>query len=212
MKNYKYWIVLFTSMIITGNIYAQVVSGISPVSFTNEELFECVLSSTNTITLPALNNETEQQRAQVIYSAKSGCSDCGDQYYGRGIDVSVDLKEQGTLHTLSNGDQIWTLRLTSETAYGMQFYFNEFNLPEGADLFIYNQDRTMMLGSYTSENNPSDPNQVIKFGTEYLQGNIIIFEYYEPYDAEFEGEICITNIIHIFKNFFNKSQAHIQKG
>lgn len=148
MSNNKYlkFITLFLGLFILKTNYAQQNSGGVPMTFQYESAFYNTESNTNSITLPNINNNTEQQRADSI--AAITCTDCNNQYYGRGLNVNINIKNQGQLEVLEDGSKLWLLKVESSTAYGMQFYFNKFKLPEGAKLFIYNEDRTMVLGAY----------------------------------------------------------------
>ena len=38
----------------------------------------------------------------------------------------------------------------------MPLEYNQFYLPDGATLFVYNEDASMIIGAYTSANNQSD--------------------------------------------------------
>lgn len=150
-----------------------------------------------TYELPALDNEVELERA-LSYE----CVDCDFSYYGSGIDVDIDLKQSATHMQFEDGSNLWLLKLTSQTAYGMQFYFDEFLLPEGARLFVYSPETETFLGAYTSANNNADQSLEIQFGVRYIEGKEIILEYYEPADVSFAGQINLTNVVHIFRNVF----------
>lgn len=185
--------------------YSQESIGEAPLSFIVSTIFNTAKEGLVPILLPDLNNETEKQRADSI--STSNCSECKNQYYGRGIDVSINLKNQGNVLNVGDSGKLWLLQIESSTAYGMQFYFDKFKLPDGARLYLFNDDKTMSLGGYTSNNNPKDETKAIQFGTEYIWGKNIFIEYYEPNNPEFEGEISILNIIHIFKETMSISES-----
>ncbi len=153
--------------------------------------------------LPTLDNDVEQERAQQY-----ACELCNYSYYGSGIDVDIDLKQNSTQMQFEDGSKLWLLKLTSQTAYGMQFYFDEFRLPEGARLFVYSPETETFLGAYTSANNNADQSLEIQFGIRYIEGKEIILEYYEPADVNFGGQINLTNVVHIFQNVFTAGGPH----
>ncbi len=160
--------------------------------------------ATPILSLPAINNNYEATRADSI--SNDECSECLNKYYGKGISTFIDIRSIGLLDTISvNYTKMWTYNIKSSSAYGMQFYFDKFHLPFGAKLFIYNEDRSMILGAFTSSNNNSDITKAIQFGTQWIKGNSIVFEYSEPVVPEFEGEIRIANVVHIFKDVFDLS-------
>jgi len=158
----------------------------------------------NTLELPELDNTVLGSYADSI-AGTLDCKSCKTNFYGKGIDLSIDIKTHGKLETLSNNGRLWLLPIHSASAYGMQFYFNKFRLPFGATLFFYNEDRTMILGAFTSDNNNPDPTQAIQFGTQWIAGNTIYIEYYEPADAEFEGALEINTVIHIYSDVIFRS-------
>lgn len=160
------------------------------------------------ISLPYIDNFYEAERSDSI--AGASCQDCKSKFYGVGINSVIDIKEEAQLDTVIFGDdsvKVWLLEVESETAYGMQFYFDEFNLPNEAALYFYNEEKTMVLGAFTSDNTPPNPEQEIKFGTQYIKGRRIIIEYEEPMDVEFAGQLQITKIIHVFRNLWGDAQS-----
>lgn len=200
---YNYIALLLVSLLLFNNFNAQQSSGGVPKSFLKEGVFSVLKSEIKSIKLPYINNEQEKERADLISNDK--CEGCKNNYYGRGIDVDINIKELGLFRVLEDESKTWTVKLNSSTAYGMEFFFNEFKLPEGGKLFIFNEERTSLLGAYTSMNNPQDEGKHIKFGTEYIEGKNIYLEYQEPANPEFEGVVSITKVIHIFENIFEKS-------
>lgn len=125
MSNYHYikFIVLFFGLFLFNTSYAQQNSGGVPVSFRTDSIFLQMKSNINTLVLPAINNEVEQQRADSI--AALTCADCDNQYYGKGLNVSIDIKNQGQSEVLEDGSKLWVLKVESSTAYGMQFYWSQ---------------------------------------------------------------------------------------
>jgi lysyl endopeptidase len=45
------------------------------------------------------------------------------------------------------------LKLHSPSAYSINLIYDEFYLPPGATFFIYNQDKTEVIGAFTDFNN-----------------------------------------------------------
>lgn len=160
-------------------------------------------SSIHSIALPFVDNSSIKSFVKSL--SASSCTDCNEKYYGKGIDISIDIKNDGELELLSDKSKLWLLRISSETAYGMQFYFDKFHLPYGATLYIYNEDRTSILGAFTSDNNNPISDKPIQFGTEWIKGNSIYLEYHEPYNPEFSGNLQIVKVVHIFNDLFNES-------
>lgn len=186
-------------------IHAQVSSGGVPPSFKG------INYNYNEYELPVLDNEYERQRADSVADEMVSCTECvGNEkpsFYGRGMELSVNVLEEAHYEEFGDSIRLWKLMLHSETALGLQFYFEEFYLPEGAELFIYSADSNIVLGAFTEQNHNPDSSQAIPFGTQPVWGNEIIFEieYKKPsVDMEWETpSILLTNTIHIFEEFIN---------
>ena len=65
----------------------------------------------------------------------------------------MDLIYTKSAEILDNGDWLWLYHIYSENSYALQFYFDIFRLPKGATLYFYNEEKDMILGAFTSENN-----------------------------------------------------------
>jgi len=102
----------------------------------------------------------------------------------------------GQWTTLENGDRIWRIKFQSKGALSLNFIFNKFYLPNGSNLYLYNEDKSDLLGAYTSDNN----NKNNSLGTWIVQGEAIIIEYFEPLNVKNKGILNIGNITHGYRN------------
>lgn len=187
-------------------VYAQESSGGIPMTLVKPWQYDSLVEEAHNIILPALDNERLTEQADSISNEK--CDGCGNRYFGKGLDMELNLKTEVMPMNMTDGGKLWLLRLQSATAYGMMFYFDKFHLPPGATLFIYRSDRKRVLGAFTEYNHPADESQPIPFGVEYIPGNDIIMEYYEPYDVTFPGELSIAKVVHGFRDGFLESGPH----
>ncbi len=201
MKNIINHLSLFLaiSILLSIKVQSQESSGGFPVYFQNKSVSDS-LKGLSSIFLPYINNELEEQNANSIDISNN----CEGKYYGKGIDVSIDIKSQGQMLILNDSSKLWTLKIESSTAYALQFYFDKFKLPDGATLYFFKEDKTIAFGAFTSANNPIDESKPIKFGTQIIRGKKISIEYHEPKDADFEGQLQIIKIIHVFKTIFSE--------
>jgi PKD repeat protein len=92
-----------------------------------------------------------------------------------GVIVPLDLKmaDNGEWITLPNGQLIWQLAIKAQGAIATSLYYDEFYIPEGGKLFIYNKDKTHIIGAYTNAANPMGK----EFSTELVAGDEVILEY-----------------------------------
>ena len=126
----------------------------------------------------------------------------------RMFDVNYDLLNSGTATTLANGDKLWKLKITSPGAKKISLYYRNFYLPEGSKLFVYNANRSEVIGAFTSKNNEeANANEGI-FSTDHLSGDVQLVEYYEPKNVKGQGHFSIFRVAHQFKTIqINESET-----
>ena len=128
--------------------------------------------------------------------------------FGFPHEVNHNLNQSGAWYDLKGGDRLWLISFTSEGAYSLNFLFDDFYLPEGARLFIYNEDRSSVLGAFTSINNNPDAS----FGTVPVEGQTLTLEYYEPANARGQGRIQINRVVHAYKDFYKEARDFGDSG
>ena len=69
--------------------------------------------------------------------------------FGKTFDVNYTLAD-GQWENVDGG-RMWAITFKSEGALSLNFVFNDFRLPEGAELYIMNRDRTVLFGPVTKE-------------------------------------------------------------
>jgi len=110
---------------------------------------------------------------------------------------SVDYGfEDGTWTVLENGDRIWRILVKSKTALSINFVFDEFFMPEGANVYLYNDNKTDLLGAYDSAQNQDSG----VLGTWLVQGDAVWVEYYEPISVKGQGRLHIAKATHGYRN------------
>lgn len=92
------------------------------------------------------------------------------------IPVNINTYNSGEKINLPKGETIWQLRINAKGAIALMLYYKEFFIPDGGKLFIYNADKTQILGAYTSKTNPRKG----RFATEFVAGDDLILEYVYP--------------------------------
>lgn len=138
--------------------------------------------------LPTMN--VEQVRAE---------DEAGGGFYkiGRIIPVGLTTNNSGLWQTLPNGDRIWRLKVQADNnAKGLNPYFDDFYLPAGAKLFLYNAYKEQVLGAYTQQNNPTNGTE---FATEHIRDNNFIIEYYEPAGTSDQVRLSISGVGYAYR-------------
>lgn len=104
---------------------------------------------------------------------------------GELVPANLSVKNSGSWATLPNGAQIWRLRISCEGAKASGLYFDSFDIPSGATVYVYTPDYKIIDGPYTGRDNES--------GQEYMIGNLlgddIVIEYDAPMHKTNAGKI-----------------------
>lgn len=111
------------------------------------------------------------------------------------IDAHYNVNNAGVWRTLPDGQRIWQLTLHAENAVATMLYYSAFYIPEGGKLFIYNREKTHLLGAYTTLTNPSGR----RFATEFVSGDELTLEYVAAPSGE-EPRIEIEGIGYGYNN------------
>jgi len=123
--------------------------------------------------------------------------------FGKDIYVDHDINDHGEWTILDNGDKIWRMSYTSDGALSLNFLFDRFYLPEGAKLYVYNDQQDDVLRPFTHHNN----NEQEVLGTWFVQGNKAWIEYYQPADVTGTPKLTVGSVVHGYR-----SAETFQKG
>jgi hypothetical protein len=123
--------------------------------------------------------------------------------FGVPFEVALNLGNSGTWTTEANGDRIWRLRIESAGAYSINLLYDQFYMPDGARLFIYNDNYEYVIGAFTSQNNKADGT----FATQPVPGDALTLEYTEPEAVAGQGVISIMRVVHAYRNLFGYATA-----
>ena len=112
--------------------------------------------------------------------------------------VNLNPNNAGVWTTLNNGDRLWQMGIHCPDAMTINLAFDEFHIPKGAKMFIYNQDHTHVIGAFTDKANQADH----QLGCDLVKGSSIIVEYYEPVNVDFHGTLNIFRVTHGYRSVF----------
>ncbi len=113
--------------------------------------------------------------------------------YARMIDVHLNLKERAEKIKFGKG-VLYRMAVYSKGAYSISLLFDEYHIPQGAKLFVYNVTHDHAKGAFTHRNNK--PSGILHIAP--VKGQQVIIEYYEPNKREFEGKLWIDRVGHDF--------------
>lgn len=165
---------------------AQVSHGGQPINWQQIEI------GTEPIRLPDLDMEAiESEDAER------------DQYkefaFRFGIERTFDLNtENSGTWTVENGKNVWRLAVYAPEAKSMSFLFSEYELPKGAQLFIYDKEQTHFLGAFTQENKQA--NGMLATSLVYGENAVIELVLPKKYTNN-QVNLTLNKIVHGYRGF-----------
>lgn len=115
--------------------------------------------------------------------------------FGYNNETALNLNNSGTWISLPNGDKIWMLRLICENALTVNLTLAKTTIPEGNELYIYNEERDFVLGKFTAKHTYQG-----ELGAELVPGNTAIIEYYVPkHNSTLVGHVEVAIVTHGYR-------------
>ena len=118
----------------------------------------------------------------------------GLRHFGKGIDVSYTLAD-GTWEE-TDGGRLWTMAFESNGALSLNFVFEDFFLPEGAELYVSNDDESIVFGPVTSEALHENGH----FLTDIVSGSRAKISLFEPFECIGQSTLTIKRVVHGYRN------------
>jgi len=181
----KKTITLLLGLALTFTSFAQTVNTGGPVSFTSSKLSDD--SKIEVQVMPVFDLERQLDEDLINQANKVGPFRFGYEHI-----TNYSLQNSGTWQTTEEGDKIWRIKFSSPGALSMNVIFNDFFIPNGASVHLYNKETDMVEGAYTSFNN--NANNML--GSDLIKGESIVVEYFEPSEVAGQGRLLIGMVVH----------------
>lgn len=123
---------------------------------------------------------------------------------GFGVDISPE--DQGIWTSGMNGFDIWQVKIRSEGAYSLGLTFDDFHLPPGSRLFLYNEQEGHFLGAFTSLNNKLSG----KFAVSPVAGEEITVQYETPSSNAGEVPFVVAEVSHDYMGILKNERRPMQ--
>jgi hypothetical protein len=117
--------------------------------------------------------------------------------YGVQRTIEVDVPGVGEWEILPDGWQLCRIAIESPDAIMISLQFDRWELPEGAVVFIYDEERSHFIGGFDHTNRAPDGTMA----TAVVPGDRSIVEYRLPPSAG-HGELRISSITHGYRDLF----------
>lgn len=186
MKRYYILMLLLVSMV--GTVYAQVETHYYKKGNPDVSIKRSVRSNQKVNRMPSFDLAALQRE-----DAKKD-SMGGFFRFGKGFDVGYTLAD-GQWENVEGG-RLWTMTFASANALSLNFVFNDFHLPEGAELYVENEDKTVAYGPVTKE--ATTENGV--FLTDLIPGEQATIYLFEPSWCEGQSSLTIRRVVHGYRS------------
>ena len=159
------------------------------------------ISSTTTLSrevptveiLPPNINELELEDEQNSIKGKP-------YRYATFLDCDIDTERNGLWENIGEY-QVWRLKIKSANAQALGLYFDAFWIPSNGELYVYNSDKSKILGAYTNINN--HPSGI--FAIENIEGDELIIEYLQKGDSR--PILHINNLLYAYRSIKSNTQV-----
>ena len=152
--------------------------------------------------MPGFDRQAIQAEDAVNDAAKDAPWRFGYKY-----ETNISPQTNGYWRNLSNGDRLWRTAIKCEGAMTINLLMENFNLPEGSRIYLFDKNNTNRVGAYTSRNNRPDG----LLGTELVHGDEIIVEYFEPVEVTGQGSFTISHVVHGYRSL-DRIQSDLEKA
>ncbi|WP_342088073.1 trypsin-like peptidase domain-containing protein [Dyadobacter sp. OTU695] len=127
--------------------------------------------------------------------------------FGKNFESDIDIIKEAKAQVI-NGKSIRLYEIESTNAYSINLIFDKIFLSPGAELNIYNHDRSFIYGPVNSENVPSNG----IFWTDLIPGNRIVIELTENDKNSGSSIIHISNVIHGYRRAFQQGSDNVPEN
>jgi len=119
-------------------------------------------------------------------------------YFAKNFDLHISPRNSGRWINHPDGYRIWQIGIRSSGAYSLGVIFSKFRLEGDARIFIYNEGRKNVSGSFTSYNNKTSGILPVS----HLPGECIYIQLEIPWEQVEYGELVIGEVSHAYLPVF----------
>ncbi|PLX00600.1 MAG: hypothetical protein C0594_15525 [Marinilabiliales bacterium] len=125
------------------------------------------------------------------------------------ISVPVDISPfDAGKWSIQEGMKVWQYALRCPGALALGLYFDDFHLPVGGKLFVYNESKTQLLGAYTDLNNSKSG----YFAIELVEGDAVFIEYIHPEDQENSLRMHLSELAYAYRDVAFSSNTKVNES
>ena len=185
MKKLSFLLFAALGLLFANNTIAQVSHGGEPMF--NRSTAKIASPD---ISMPILDNEV------YLNEDLNAFKGAGPMRIGIMQETRVNILDNANVIKDADGTH-FLMSVTSPKATFVSLHFSQFQLPEGAQIFFYDESGEFVLGSFIAENAQDDGT----FYTQSIPGSTAYIEYNVPAGSE-PGQIVLDAVCHGYKDIF----------
>ena len=159
-------------------------------------LTEPALKSMDTVTVFSLPAIDQQQ----LLAEDAQTKEPAPLRYALPKKVSITPKNDGVWETLADGGTLWRQRIICPGATDINVGFNRYQLPEGAKLYVINQEKRYYEGPYEA----SDNREHGQLWLPVIPGENALIELYVPADQSADVQLELSHVGCGYRSLFNQ--------
>lgn len=182
----KKQLLIIASVLFSGGIFAQQGDGGMPKGEKTSGMFKNVYTW-----------RFDQPDVEALRTEDAEIDDTGTAPWRFGFNnfTNLGLANSGTWYELPNGDKIWLLKIVCDNALTVNLTFDQTVIPEGNELYVYNPDKSFILGKFTDYHLYDG-----ELGTELVPGSEVIVEYFVPaINKDKVGNVNVYRVTHGYR-------------
>ncbi|NND77610.1 MAG: T9SS type A sorting domain-containing protein [Flavobacteriales bacterium] len=179
-------LLLITLLSIVSFTFGQISQGGMPLSFELDQIKRAPIKVV--LEKPDLTNfmEDDIERESFKYPPRDAVI----------IPVNKSMENDGEWEILANGDRIWRLEIYVPDAVSLELFYEDFFMPPGAKLFLYDPEHKNVFGAFTEINNKPR----YRFATDAVPGENTVLEYFEPAEVAGQGRLTIKDLGYAYRD------------
>lgn len=145
------------------------------------------------IEMPAFDIDSAQY-VQQTHLGRAGSNTFAHPFF-----CNIHPGNAGIQYTDNTSEKhVWEVGIRSNGAYSLSLFFDRFDLPEGAGLIVFNNDKSQVLGTFTNQNRA--PNNTCILSP--IAGDEIIVQYQQPEAFTESPPLRISEVYHDYRGIF----------
>ncbi|MCU0371609.1 MAG: T9SS type A sorting domain-containing protein [Bacteroidales bacterium] len=174
-------------------VFSQISLGGQPASYGHSGLSEIPVYSLPVPDLESIRTEDSEKEKEGL-----------PRRVGMSVPAGIDVTRDGMKDILPDGTRVWRLSVACEGALAVGLYFDDFFLPDGYRMFVYDREQKHLIGAYTLYNN----RQNRLFSTELIPGDGVVVEINTGQNATAFAECHISEISYVYRDYYESPADH----